>query len=207
MSEVPADQEVYTDPLTDHEYDGIREFDNPTPGWWNWLFFGTFVFSVFYFVAYHMGSAGTSVAEAYENEKAEVSQRLIALLGDLPVDEPTILANLNNQDLMNVGAGIFSANCVSCHGKGGQGLVGPNLTDDHYKNLTTLGGIGDVLVNGAANGAMPAWNNRLAPTEIVATAVYVANMRGQNLPGPRGAEGDKIAPWPEAPAPEVESAE
>ena len=25
--------------LMDHEYDGIQEYDNPTPGWWNLVFF------------------------------------------------------------------------------------------------------------------------------------------------------------------------
>ena len=213
MSDAPANQDAYVDPLndplTDHEYDGIREFDNPTPGWWNWLFIGSFFFAVFYFTAYQLGTAGTSVAESYEIEKTEVSKRLISLLGDLSVDEPTILANLHNQDLIAVGASLFATNCVSCHGKDGEGLVGPNMTDDYYKNVKTLGDIGTVIQNGAANGAMPAWNNRMASTEIVAAAVYIANKRGQNLPGPRGIEGDLAPPWPEATAvtAPVESAE
>ena len=33
--------------LLDHEYDGIREYDNPTPGWWVMLFILTIIFSVF----------------------------------------------------------------------------------------------------------------------------------------------------------------
>ena len=47
---------------------------------------------------------------------------------------------------------------------------------------------------------MPAWRNRLHPNEIVLVSAYVANMRGKNLPGPRGAEGEVIPPWPDAPA-------
>ena len=158
MSEPQTTQEPYNDPLTDHEYDGIREFDNPIPGWWNWIFIASIVFAVFYFGAYQLGTAGTSVAQEYENDKAEISRRMLTLLGELSVDEPTILSNLNNEDLLAVGAGIYATNCVSCHGKNGQGLVGPNLTDDSYKNVKTLGDIGTVLVNGANNGAMPAWN-------------------------------------------------
>ena len=47
--------------LTDHEYDGIREYDNPCPTWWHMIFFGTAVFSVLYFVFFHLGSrAGLS---------------------------------------------------------------------------------------------------------------------------------------------------
>ncbi len=207
MSDAPTNPEVYEDPLTDHEYDGIREFDNPTPGWWNWLFIGSIIFSIFYFVAYQVGTAGTSVEQAYENQKSEVSKRMLALLGDLPVNEETIIANQKNQDLLAVGAGIFQTNCVSCHGKEAQGLVGPNLTDDKYKNVKTIGDIGEVLVNGANNGAMPAWGNRLPSTEIVAVSVYVASLRGQNLTGVTLDGEVQIAPWPAPPAQPVENAE
>ena len=40
------------DHLSDHEYDGIREYDNPTPGWWHIIFIATAVFAFFYFVYY-----------------------------------------------------------------------------------------------------------------------------------------------------------
>ncbi len=208
MSDVQQTPEAYNDPLTDHEYDGIREFDNPIPGWWSWIFIASIVYAVLYFGAYQLGTAGTSVAQEYENEKAEVSRMMIKELGDLTVDEPTILSNLNNEALISVGAGIFSTNCVSCHGKDAQGLVGPNLTDDTYKHVKTVGDIGTVLMHGANNGAMPAWNNRMASTELVAVAVYVASLRGQNLPGVSIAGEVAIAPWPDPPPkPAVETTE
>jgi cytochrome c oxidase cbb3-type subunit 3 len=47
---------------------------------------------------------------------------------------------------------------------------------------------------------MPAWKTRLHPNEIVLVAAYVASLRGKNLPGPRGPEGEKIPPWPVLPA-------
>lgn len=31
-----------------HEYDGIRELNNPLPKWWSYLFFGTFIFAIIY---------------------------------------------------------------------------------------------------------------------------------------------------------------
>jgi len=40
--------------LSDHEYDGIREYDNPTPGWWHAIFIATIAFSFFYFVYWEM---------------------------------------------------------------------------------------------------------------------------------------------------------
>lgn len=192
--------EPYSDPLTSHEYDGIREYDNPIPGWWSWIFIGSIFFAVFYYAAYHLGTAGTSVAEAYVNQ---VNANLLLQfedIGTLNADQQTILEYMHKPDWVAFGKQTFAGNCVSCHGKEGEGLVGPNLTDDHYKNVKTLGEIGSVILNGAANGAMPAWSNRLHPNEVVMVSAYVANLRGQNLPGPRAAEGNVIPPWPDAPA-------
>ena len=39
------------DPLTGHDYDGIQEYDNPTPSWWYLVFAATVVFSVCYNLA------------------------------------------------------------------------------------------------------------------------------------------------------------
>ena len=35
-----------------HEYDGITELNNPLPKWWTYMFFATFIWSVYYLAAY-----------------------------------------------------------------------------------------------------------------------------------------------------------
>jgi cytochrome c oxidase cbb3-type subunit 3 len=81
--------------------------------------------------------------------------------------------------------------------------VGPNLTDEYYKNVRQVEDIAKVIIKGAGNGAMPAWANRLNENEIVLVSAYVASLRGQNVPG-KNPDGVEIAPWPE-PAAESES--
>lgn len=39
-------------PYTGHEWDGIREYDNPLPRWWLWSFYATIVWSMIYWVLY-----------------------------------------------------------------------------------------------------------------------------------------------------------
>lgn len=35
-----------------HVYDGIEELNNPLPKWWTYMFFATFIWSVYYLAAY-----------------------------------------------------------------------------------------------------------------------------------------------------------
>ncbi len=187
------------DVIRDHEYDGIKEYDNPTPGWWNLVFFASFVFSIWYFLYYHASTISTSVAQGYENDVTDDLKRRFSTIGDLKPDEPTLLKYMANAEWKAVGASVFKTNCVSCHGPDAAGQIGPNLTDDHWKNVQQLADIPKVIANGAAAGAMPAWKTRLHPNEVVLVAAYVASLRGKNLPGPRGPEGNVIAPWPAQP--------
>jgi cytochrome c oxidase cbb3-type subunit 3 len=184
------------DNLLEHEYDGILEYDNPTPGWWYAIFFATFVFSGWYFLYYHFSSISSSVADAYQEASAADLKKRFSELGDLKPDQETMARMMKQPQWLSVGAGVFKANCVNCHGQDGQGMVGPNLTDDTWKNVKTLDDIPKVIAGGAANGAMPAWKTRLHPNEVVLVGAYVATLRGKNLPGPRGQEGVVIPPWP-----------
>jgi len=90
-------------PLTDHEYDGIREYDNPIPGWWSWLFVGMIVFAVLYYMAYQLGTAGTSVAQAYENEVTANLKLQFEEIGTLTPDEPTVLKYMQDKQWLLFG--------------------------------------------------------------------------------------------------------
>ena len=95
----------------------------------------------------------------------------------------------------DVGRSVFAANCVSCHGADAGGTVGPNLTDDHWKNVKNVEDIARIINEGAANGAMPAWKNRLShPNLVVLTAAYIAQL--PQVPG-KAPEGEKIESWRE----------
>ncbi len=37
---------------TGHEFDGIRELNNPLPKWWSFLYIGTFIFAIVYFILF-----------------------------------------------------------------------------------------------------------------------------------------------------------
>ncbi len=190
------------DVLLHHSYDGIQEYDNPLPGWWSALFFATFVFSIFYIMYYHSGVEGRTIHDEYSKDASAVFEQRFAQIGELSPDRETLLKYMNDPQWRMVGESVFKANCVSCHGPGGRGGVGPNLTDDFWKHVRTIEDIPRIISDGAANGAMPAWRNRLShANQIVLTAAYVASLRNGGASGGAPPYGEEIPPWDAAPQP------
>ena len=175
----------------EHVYDGITEYDNPIPAWWTWIFVGTIVFSLIYFLVAVMSGGQLSAVAYYD--RAVVAD-LKRQGGALSADAGTLMRLLKDDDSLQAGSALYATNCASCHARDGAGLIGPILSDDAHINVERVTDIVDVVRNGRNNGMMPAWSNRLSPNEIVQVSAYVASLRGKNLPG-KAAEGKVIAPW------------
>jgi cytochrome c oxidase subunit 2 len=88
-------------------------------------------------------------------------------------DDPSKVWTL--PDLVARGEKVYAANCAQCHqasGKGGgpiKPLDGSAIVRDADKSKML-----QVVLNGAANGAMPSWK-QLSDTEIAAVATYAKN--------------------------------
>jgi len=189
----------YKDKLFEHEYDGIREYDNPMPGWWVLIFWGTILFCFPYLAWYHVG-VGPSIHDKYQAELAAYAQQLLDTYGELEADEPTMLRFMDDDIAMTGMASLFKGKCAQCHLADGSGNVGPNLTDDHWINVKTMADIPTTIRDGVIAKGMPSWEGKITETEIVLLAAYVARLRRTPLPG-KAAQGDALAPWPEAAPP------
>ena len=138
-------------PTTGHIWDGIQEYDNPLPGWWKFLFWVSIIFSPFYLFYFHAGNADRSIHGQYEAQMASIFEVRFKEIGNLEPDRATILNYMNKPDWLAVGKVVYKTNCVSCHGPTGAGLVGPNLTDDYWKNVRNIEDIASVIAKGAAD--------------------------------------------------------
>lgn len=185
------------DHLSDHEYDGIREYDNPTPGWWHVLFIATVLFSFMYFVYYHSNPSAETPETILQARQVAENRKLFGAYGDLKNDEATLLKLMGDAKMMEVGQATFAGTCAQCHEADGRGKNGVNLTDDAYKNIRRITDIYGVLTNGAGAGAMPSWKAQFSENERILLSAYVASLRGKKIPG-RAAEGEVIEPWPQA---------
>ncbi len=77
-------------------------------------------------------------------------------------------------DLVARGEKVYNANCAACHKADGKGAGPIKALDGSQIVLEDPARQIQILLNGAANGAMPAWK-QLSDTEIAAVVTYTKN--------------------------------
>ena len=178
---------------TGHVWDkDLREYNNPLPKWWLWLFYITIAFGLLYLAFYpglgnFAGLGGWTQAGQYEQERAAVEARaavLLAPLAALPVAE---LAN--NEQAMSTAHNLFQQNCAQCHGSDGGGAVGfPNLRDADWQ----WGSDADSVVATIAGGrvaAMPPWAAVIGEPGVEDVVAYVQTLGGQQADATKATAG------------------
>lgn len=178
-----------------HKYDGIREYDNPMPGWWVWLFVSCVVFAVVYFV----GITFMGFINTYQDDLAESQQELAAMRASYaeanPVfqaDEVSLAAYVEDLAQAEAGAALFATNCAACHGAQGQGVIGPNLADPYWIHDASNVGIFNVITEGVLDKGMTPWGNILTPEERAQLVAFVRSLEGTDPPNPKEPQGELV---------------
>lgn len=185
---------------TGHEWDGIKELNNPLPRWWLYIFFASIAFSFVYWIfmpawpGLHLNTPGIrnhserknveQAVAALEDFRSENAQRLLGAnsLEDI-VNDPELL-----QFAMAAGQSAFGDNCATCHGVGGTGNKGfPNLNDDVWIWGGKLADIKQTITHGIRNddpesrfSMMPAFGEQglLSDSQINELVDYVRSLSG-----------------------------
>ncbi len=176
----------------DHAYDGIKELNNPVPTWFNVLFFGTMFFAAGYLFYYHIGGYGDLQDKEYEHEMVKAQEEKAAYLEKSAntIDENSVKFD-NTESVVNEGKNIFTGNCVVCHGDKGQGLIGPNLTDDYWLHGGGINNVFKTIKYGVPEKGMISWEKNLTPKQISAVANYILSLHGTNPAGAKAPQGEK----------------
>ena len=82
-------------------------------------------------------------------------------------------------DLVARGEKVYAANCAACHRPDGKGAGPIKALDGSAIVVGDSARTIQILLNGAANGAMPAWK-QLSDTEIAAVITYAKNSWGNS---------------------------
>jgi cytochrome c oxidase cbb3-type subunit 3 len=173
--------------LAGHEYDNIKELDNKLPKWWVWLFIITIIFSVIYVFVFDVIKVAPHQEEEYAKEMAAAAA--IAPAAQSFVFDTT-LQPLADQAALDAGKAIWDKNCVVCHKAQGQGLVGPNLTDDFSIHGCKYFDYLKVISDGVPEKGMISWKTQLSKDQILQVASYTLTLMGTNPPDPKAPQGD-----------------
>ena len=143
---------------TGHEWDGIKELNNPLPRWWVYLFYISIAWSVVYwvFMPAWPGLTGHTKGLRDHSERQNVEIAMAALAADRASSMQRLAGISSIEDVeadpdllqfsLAAGRSLFGDNCATCHGSGGQGATGyPNLVDDDWLWGGTLGSIQETL--------------------------------------------------------------
>ena len=185
---------------TGHEWDGIKELNNPLPRWWLWTFYACIAWSIGYVIYYPaipliegstMGISGETNRSLLQAELTKADAAKAGLLSRL---ESTNLEEIRTTDelfrfAVAGGSSLYKVNCSQCHGSGAQGAPGyPNLNDDDWlwggdleSIYTTIKhGVRNVDDDDARTSEMPAFGDDvLEKPQIADVTQYVLQLSAQ----------------------------
>ena len=185
------------DRLLEHEYDGIREYDNPLPRWWVIILWVTVAWSVVYLINVIPGvGIGAGRAKNYENEMAAAREQYGAAQAAeqkaVVIDDAAMLAIVADRARVEAGQQVFMTNCVACHRADAGGNIGPNLTDDYWIHGGQPAQIHGTITAGVLDKGMPAWGAVLTPDQVANVAAYVITLHGTHPKEPKAPQGVKV---------------
>src|SRR5690349_23834413 len=189
---------------TGHEWDGIRELNNPMPRWWVWTFYATILWAIGYAIAYPAIPMITSATKGYFgfSSRAELQQDLdLAKASQTKFHDMIAAKTVQEIDAdpalrefaIAGGASAFKVNCAPCHGSGASGGPGfPNLNDDDWLWGGDLDSIQTTIAHGIRFDGdtdthvseMPAFADMIDKDQIRQVAAYVWSLT--NKPSDEG---------------------
>ncbi|RWF44458.1 MAG: cytochrome-c oxidase, cbb3-type subunit III [Mesorhizobium sp.] len=183
---------------TGHEWDGIKELNNPLPRWWVITFYVTIIWAVGYTIAYPAwpmlssatkGVLGYSSRNDVRNELAAAEAakgKYVAAIQEKTVSQIAADDALR-EFAVAAGGATFKVNCVQCHASGAQGSKGfPNLNDDDWLwggmatqvEQTIMHGIRFASDPDTRQSEMPAFGAIITGDQIKQVSAYVAGLSG-----------------------------
>ncbi|MEI7784205.1 MAG: cytochrome-c oxidase, cbb3-type subunit III [Betaproteobacteria bacterium] len=173
------------DNTTGHVWDeDLREYNNPLPRWWMWLFILTVIFGLIYLALYpglgaYEGLSKWSQQAQHEVDARQMRESLAPLYAKFSAKSVAELAK--DPQALAIGQRHFMNYCSQCHGSDGRGGKGfPNLTQGAAGWLGPLSveHIVQTITQGR-QGVMPAMGAVLGSQEAVTdVAHYVMSLSG-----------------------------
>ncbi len=182
------------DKLTQHDYDGIKEYDNPLPAWWLWAFFLTIIFSFIYYLHYEIaGGPNTDIELRVAMERIDQMRAQHQIQGGELVSEADLMEQFQDGAIAAAGGATYDSKCAACHGPAMEGMIGPNLTDRFWiYGKGTAADIIHIIQKGIPDKGMPPWEGMLKKEELVAVGAYIYSKRGSMENQGKEPQGEEV---------------
>jgi cytochrome c oxidase cbb3-type subunit 3 len=173
----------------------IREYNNPLPRWWSWLFYITIIFGLAYLALYpglgsYAGALGWSQLTQLDEENAHAQAAYGPLYDKFAAQD--IVALSKNAEALAIGQKLFLNNCAQCHASDGGGSRGfPNLTDKDWLWGGSPENVKASITDGRT-GNMPAFAQALGEQGVKDVAHYVLSLSGQASDSIRKSRGEPL---------------
>ena len=173
------------DNTTGHVWDGnLREYNNPLPRWWLWLFILTIVFSLVYLAIFpglgsYKGLLKWSTEGEHQQDVMQLRAEVAPLYAAFAAQSVEVL--VKDKRALAVGERLFMNNCSQCHGSDAGGSKGfPNLTNANPAWLGERSGVHIVqTITNGRTGLMPPMGAAIGgEPEISEVANYVLSLSG-----------------------------
>lgn len=175
-----------------HDYDGIQEFNNPAPFWWQLFFYISIVWGIAYII-YYIFMGGPTLQEELTARMQEIQTVQQVQPGAGGPDESMLAAAMGDEGKMSVGAKVYVEKCAACHAADGGGMIGPNLTDNYWiHGQGKPSAIYEVVKNGVADKGMPPWGALLSEDEMAGVVAYVKSLKGKPVATAKPPQGDLV---------------
>ncbi|MCY1720384.1 c-type cytochrome [Prolixibacteraceae bacterium Z1-6] len=188
MSEEKKKATELDENIMDHDYDGIKELDNPPPRWIMLLFYITIGWSIIYGAYYFWLKEGLHQDAEYAAKSMTHDQKY--QIESLDADA---LVAFTDEASLAEGKQIYTdMACMACHGMAGEGnAIGPNITDGFWIHGCDIQSVFNIIKNGEPTKGMTAFKGQISDDKIQKVASYVMSLKGTNPPNAKAAQGEK----------------
>jgi len=174
--------------LMDHDYDGIKELDNPPPRWIMLMFYITIGWSIIYGAYFFWLKQGDHQDAEYVKKSAlhDEEYHITSL-------SATDLVAYTDEASLTEGKEVFtSMGCIACHGINGEGnAIGPNLTDNYWIHGCSIQDLFIVIKDGVPAKGMTAFKGQISDEKIQKVASYVLSLAGSNPANAKAPQGEE----------------
>ncbi len=178
-----------------HVWDGdLREFNNPLPRWWLWMFYITIAFALVYFALYPAlgktkGVLNWTQEKAWEKEEKKADEEFAAFFQQFDGKDLTMLAG--DPGAVRAGKRLYLNYCSQCHGSDAGGARGfPSLADNDWLYGGEPENIRTSILAGR-NGMMPPFGPVLGDDGLEDVAAYVMQLNGRQVDDAKAKAGQE----------------